>query len=133
VCNIRETDVAGSEGPYRPGQRVVRETLADTGAVDQWDDSDPAEVIRRTDTRHLEQLRRAESAGAKDDLVPGESPVFTSSTAVFDSDGTTVAHDHAIARLFVSPRTVQAHLTHVYTKLGLASRVQLAQEAGRHA
>ena len=42
--------MGGREGPYGPGQRVVGEALADTGAVDQCGDSDPAEVIRWTDT-----------------------------------------------------------------------------------
>ena len=34
-------------------------------------------------------------------------------------------------RLFVSPRTVQSHLTHIFAKLDLTPRTELAAEARR--
>jgi DNA-binding CsgD family transcriptional regulator len=44
-----------------------------------------------------------------------------------------LANNDIATQLFVSPRTVKTHLSHVYTKLGLSSRVQLVKEAAaRH-
>jgi predicted ATPase/class 3 adenylate cyclase/DNA-binding CsgD family transcriptional regulator len=69
------------------------------------------------------QRKRAISGWAS--LTPTERDVIR-----LVSDG--LANKDIATRLFVSPRTVQTHLTHVYTKLGLTSRVQLVQEAARH-
>jgi DNA-binding NarL/FixJ family response regulator len=37
------------------------------------------------------------------------------------------------ARLYISRRTVETHLSHVFRKVGLASRTQLAAELSRRA
>jgi DNA-binding CsgD family transcriptional regulator len=37
----------------------------------------------------------------------------------------------AAARLFVSPKTIEAHLGHIYKKLGVRSRTELARELHR--
>ena len=63
--------------------------------------------------------RRSES------LTPAETRVVR-----LVSEG--LANKDIAARLLISRRTVQTHLTHVYTKLGLTSRIQLVQEAARH-
>jgi len=46
--------------------------------------------------------------------------------------GEGLANKEIGAKLLISPRTVETHLTHVYTKLGLNSRVQLAQKAASY-
>lgn len=40
-----------------------------------------------------------------------------------------LANKDVAAKLFISPRTVQTHLTHIYRKIGVKSRTQLAQQA----
>lgn len=69
------------------------------------------------------QHRRASSGWAS--LTPTER-------AVVDLVSEGLANKAIAARLFISLRTVESHLSHVYTKLGLSSRVQLVQEAARH-
>lgn len=43
-----------------------------------------------------------------------------------------LANNEIAGRLFISRRTVQTHLTHVYTKLNINSRVQLAHDGASH-
>jgi DNA-binding CsgD family transcriptional regulator len=68
---------------------------------------------------------RKRPASGWESLTPTEQDVVR-----LVQDG--LSNAEVATRLFISPRTVQTHLTHVYAKLGLASRVQLVAEAARH-
>jgi DNA-binding CsgD family transcriptional regulator len=122
IAHLR--DVLGDpayESRSRAGETMTTAAMA-TYAYDHIDQA-------RTKLATYEQRGRGERkrpASGWGSLTPTESDVVR-----LVSEG--LANKDIATRLFISPRTVQTHLTHVYTKLGLTSRVQLAQEAARHA
>jgi DNA-binding CsgD family transcriptional regulator len=111
---------------YEASAAAVRDALGDKDFDAAWAEGaalSTDEAIAYAQ-RGRGQRKRPTSGWAS--LTPTERDVVR-----LVSDG--LANNDIATRLFVSPRTVQTHLTHVYTKLGLTSRVQLAQEAARHA
>jgi len=111
---------------YEASVAAVRDALGEKDFESAWAEGaalSTEEAIAYAQRGHSERKRPASGWAS---LTPAELDVIR-----LVSEG--LANNDIATRLFVSPRTVQTHLTHVYTKLGLTSRVQLAQEAARHA
>jgi DNA-binding CsgD family transcriptional regulator len=111
---------------FEPAVAALRDAMGDKDFESGWAEGaalSTDEAIAYAQRRHG-QRKRPTSGWAS--LTPTERDVVR-----LVSEG--LANNDIATRLFVSPRTVQTHLTHIYTKLGLTSRVQLAQEAARHA
>lgn len=103
---------------------TCRNELGESGFRETWTDGSAlsADEVISYALRGRGERRRSGTGWAS--LTRAELDV-----ARLVSDG--LANKDIAERLFISPRTVQAHLTHMYTKLGYTSRVQLAQEAVR--
>lgn len=112
------------EAGYQAVLGEVRETLGKDVFDDAWRagaELSTAEAIAYAQRGRGERKRPATGWGS---LTPMEQDVVR-----LTSEG--LSNKEIGARLFISPRTVQTHLTHVYAKLGITSRVQLVQEAAR--
>jgi DNA-binding CsgD family transcriptional regulator len=106
--------------------QLLREALGENGFQAHWAEGAALSVEEAIAyaRRGRGERRRPSSGWAS--LTPAERDVVR-------LVGEGLGNKEIGARLFVSPRTVQTHLTHVYAKVGLTSRVQLAQEAARRA
>jgi DNA-binding CsgD family transcriptional regulator len=104
---------------------TVRAALGDHEFERAWSDGVdlPTEAAIAYVRRGRGERKRPSTGWAA--LTPAERGVVQ-----LVSDG--LGNKDIATRMFVSPRTVETHLTHVYTKLGLRSRVQLVNEAARH-
>ena len=103
---------------------IARETLGDNEFERMW--AQGAELSSEQAMAYAQRGRgeRKRPSSGWASLTPTERDVVR---LVVDGLG----NKDIAERLFVSHRTVQTHLTHVYAKLSLSSRVALAQEAER--
>lgn len=109
---------------YADSLSSLRESLGDNDFETLWDEGSTLSTEEAIAYAQRGRGERKRPSSGWASLTPTELNVIR-----LVADG--LGNKDIAARLFVSHRTVQTHLTHVYTKLGLTSRVQLAQEAAR--
>jgi DNA-binding CsgD family transcriptional regulator len=110
---------------YHRVETAVRSAIGDTDFDSAW--AEGAALSTEAAIAYAQRGRgeRKRPSSGWDSLTPTELEVVR-----LVAEG--IPNKDIATRLFVSPRTVQSHLRHVYNKLGLTSRVQLAKEAARH-
>lgn len=109
---------------YQGWVSAAREALSDSDFETCW--AEGADLSTKEAIAYAQRGRGERKRPSKGwaSLTPTELDVVR-----LVSEG--LGNNDIATRLFVSPRTVQTHLTHVYNKLDVKSRVQLAQEAAR--
>ncbi|GBG38058.1 LuxR family transcriptional regulator [Mycobacterium montefiorense] len=119
-----EVRFAVYESSYQASVAVLRDMLGDNDFTDAW-----AEGAALTTEEAIAYAQRGR--GGRKRPSSGWAAVTPTEREVVKlvSDG--LANKDIAKKLFISPRTVQVHLNHVYRKLGLSSRVQLAKDAAR--
>ena len=118
------TESAYGERLRRAGQRKrAREVLH--RAVVLFDELGATAFASRARTELAASGARLRStAAARENLTPRETQV-----ALAVADG--ASNDEVAAALYVTPKTVEYHLTRVYRKLGLRSRAELVRQFTR--
>jgi DNA-binding CsgD family transcriptional regulator len=109
---------------YDAAVQALRAALGDEVFTQAWDEGTALSVDEAVSYALRGRGERGRPAMGWESLTPAEREV-----ARLVAEG--LANKEIAARLFVSPRTVQTHLTHMYGKLDVTSRVQLAQLAAR--
>ena len=114
------------DGDYDASLATLQEALAENDFDAAWTEGAALSTEEAVAYAQRGRGERKRPATGWASLTPAETDVVR-----LACEG--LGNKDIATRLFVSPRTVQAHLSHVYAKLGITSRVQLVQEAARHA
>jgi DNA-binding CsgD family transcriptional regulator len=101
---------------YEASMAVLRDTMGETDFESAWAEGAALSTDEAIAYAQRGRGERKRPTSGWASLTPTKRDVVR-----LVSEG--LGNKDIATRLFVSPRTVQTHLTHVYTKLGLTSRV----------
>ena len=115
----------------RRGDTVVAVALLER-ALAGYEGLEAARDTARAEARLRELGVRRGRRGARNRPQIGWDSLTPTEHRVVDLVAEGLTNPQIGERLYVSRRTVQTHLAHVFAKLGISSRAQLAAEAARH-
>ena len=114
------------DAAYEAAVAAVRDALGENAFADAWAEGAALSTDEAIAYAQRGRGERKRPTSGWASLTPAELDV-----ARLVAEG--LANKDIATRLFVSPRTVHSHLSHIYSKLGMSSRVQLAQAAAQQA
>ena len=114
---------AEDRGSARAAFTCALDLYTDLGA--QWDVARLRARFRAFGIRRGPRVKHRRATHGWDSLTPTEATI-----AGLVVEG--LSNPQIAARLFLSPRTVATHVSHILTKLGVHSRIDIAREATRH-
>jgi DNA-binding CsgD family transcriptional regulator len=122
---IGDVRFAVYQADYDAAVTATRAALGDSDFEAAWTEGAALSIEEAIAYAQRGRGERRRPASGWESLTPTEQDVVR-----LVSEG--LSNGDVAKRLFISPRTVQTHLTHVYAKVGLTSRMQLVAEAARH-
>lgn len=114
---------ADDRGSARAAFTRALDCYTELGA--QWDVARLRARFRAFGIRRGPTVKHRQATHGWDSLTPTEGKI-----AGLVVEG--LSNPQIAARLYLSPRTVGTHVSHILTKLSVHSRIDIAREAGRH-
>ena len=114
---------AEDRGSARAAFTHALDVYTELGA--HWDVARLRALFRAFGIRRGPTVKHRQTTLGWDSLTPTEGKI-----AALVVEG--LSNPQIAARLYLSPRTVSTHVSHILTKLGVRSRIDIAREAARH-
>ena len=122
MTRLRRPPPSPRRGRNSPGAAQARHALGDDGFAQAWEQG---QALALDDAVAF----AARKGGGRKRPATGWASLTPAELEVIRLVGEGLRNDAIAQRLFIAPGTVKVHLTHIFTKLSITTRAELAVQA----